>query len=136
MKALCWLASTVLFTPLALGGCGGSSTDKKVDATDARVSDNSAGQQGEEGESDEGEIQAELAKLNPQDRKMAEEQRFCPVMSDNRLGSMGVPFKVMVKDQPVFLCCKGCRRQAQADPNKTLTKVRDLRAEAARTPAN
>jgi hypothetical protein len=34
----------------------------------------------------------------------------------------------MVKDQPVFLCCKGCRRKALADPDKTLAKVAELKA--------
>jgi hypothetical protein len=33
----------------------------------------------------------------------------------------------MVKDQPVFLCCKGCQKKALADPDKTLAKVKELR---------
>jgi len=41
---------------------------------------------------------------------------------------MGVPVKVMVKDQPVFLCCKGCQKEALADPDKTLARVKELRA--------
>jgi hypothetical protein len=43
---------------------------------------------------------------------------------------MGVPVKVMVKGQPVFLCCKTCRKQALADPDKTLARVDELKAKA------
>lgn len=43
---------------------------------------------------------------------------------------MGTPVKVMVKEQPVFLCCKGCRRKALADPDRTLAKVDELKAKA------
>ena len=50
--------------------------------------------------------------------------------TDNRLGSMGKPVKVMVKGQPVFLCCKGCQAKAQADPDKALRRVEELKAKA------
>ncbi len=60
--------------------------------------------------------------------KVVEAQGFCAVMTDNRLGVMGVPIKLLVKDQPVFVCCKGCRRKALADPNKTLANVEVLKA--------
>src|SRR5438067_918109 len=53
-------------------------------------------------------IPDEVAKLDPEDRKLAEAQRWCAVNTDKPLGSMGKPYKVMVKDQPVFLCCEHC----------------------------
>ena len=84
---------------------------------------------------EEAEIKEELAKLNPEDRKLAEAQKFCVVEEENRLGVMGVPFKVMVKDQSVFLCCKGCRKKALADPEGTLAKVKQLKAKYAAAPA-
>jgi hypothetical protein len=76
----------------------------------------------------EAEIKANLAKLPEKDRKIAEEQKFCPI-TEERLGDpeMGVPIKLMVKDQPVFLCCKGCQKKALADPDKTLAKVKELK---------
>jgi hypothetical protein len=77
----------------------------------------------------EAEIKAALAKLSEKDRKLAEEQKYCPV-SEERLGSMGAPVKIMVKDQPVFLCCKSCEKKALADPDKTLAKVKELKAKA------
>jgi hypothetical protein len=80
-------------------------------------------------EKEEAEIKAALAKLPEKDRKLAEEQKYCPI-SDERLGSMGKPRKILVKDQPVFLCCKGCEKKALADPDKTLAKVKELKAKA------
>ena len=47
---------------------------------------------------------------------------------------VGTPVKVMVKDQPVFLCCKSCRKKALADPDKTLAKVKQLKEKAAGSP--
>jgi Cu(I)/Ag(I) efflux system membrane fusion protein len=72
---------------------------------------------------DEANIRAGLAQLSPEDRVRAEAQRFCPILEDNRLGLMGPPVKVTVKGRPVFLCCKGCREKALADPDKTLEKA-------------
>jgi hypothetical protein len=76
---------------------------------------------------EEKEIAAELAKLKPEDRKLAEAQKFCAV-SEERLGSMGVPMKIKVKDEDVFICCKGCLKDAQAEPDKTLAKLKELKA--------
>jgi hypothetical protein len=78
----------------------------------------------------EAEIRENLAKLPPEDRKLAEEQKYCVIEDDNRLGEMGVPIKLMVKGQPVFICCKGCRKAAEGDPDKTLAKVKELKAKA------
>jgi hypothetical protein len=77
---------------------------------------------------DEDKIKANLDKLDPDDRKLAEEQKYCALENENRLGVMGVPVKVVLKSEPVFLCCKGCRKEVEADPDKTLAKVKELRA--------
>jgi len=77
---------------------------------------------------DEGDkINAVLAKLDPEDRRLVEAQGYCPILTDNRLGSMGMPVKVMVKGQPVFLCCKGCVNKALAGGQATLDKVAELK---------
>lgn len=68
-----------------------------------------------------------LAKLSPADRKLAESQKHCAVQNNNELGSMGVPAKIMVNGQPVFLCCRGCEKTAQSNPERTLAKVAELR---------
>ena len=76
------------------------------------------------------DVAAERAKLSPEDRALAEAQEWCVVSSDERLGSMGPPLKLDIKGQPVFVCCKGCKRKAEADPDRTLAKVRELKAKA------
>jgi hypothetical protein len=82
----------------------------------------------------EDKIKANLAKLSPEERKIAEAQRWCAIEEENRLGAMGKPIKVMVKDEVVFVCCKGCVKAAQKDPDKTLEKVKELKAKAAQSP--
>lgn len=75
----------------------------------------------------EKQIEAALAQLSQEDRALALAQRHCAV-TEERLGEMGPPLKITVKDQPVFLCCKGCKKKAEADPDKTLAKVEELKA--------
>ena len=36
---------------------------------------------------------------------------------------MGKPYKVLIKGQPVFLCCDGCEEKAKRDPAKTIEKA-------------
>jgi membrane fusion protein, copper/silver efflux system len=73
-------------------------------------------------------MRGELAKLSVEDRRAAELQQFCPILTANRLGSMGVPAKVLIDGQPVFLCCAGCEDQAKQNAERTLAKVRELKA--------
>lgn len=75
----------------------------------------------------EAQIKAALDKLDPDDRKLAQEQIYCAVRTKSRLGSMGEPIKVMVKDQPVFLCCKSCVKTAEKDPEQTLATAKKLK---------
>ncbi len=75
----------------------------------------------------EAKIKASLDKLDPTDRQLAEEQRYCAVETEKRLGSMDKPIKIMIEDQPVFLCCKGCEKRALKDPEKTLATVKKLK---------
>src|SRR5262245_29646297 len=65
-------------------------------------------------------VVAGLRELPPGDRALAERQRFCPIIDGTRLGSMGKPVKVMLDGRPVFVCCKACVKEAEADPAKTL----------------
>jgi membrane fusion protein, copper/silver efflux system len=75
----------------------------------------------------EAKVKANLAKLSPEDRKLAEAQGYCPNVDDNRLGAMGPPLKVLVKGQPVFICCKACLEAIQQNPDQTLAKVEQLK---------
>jgi uncharacterized protein (TIGR03000 family) len=73
-------------------------------------------------------VAANLAKLDTEERKVAEEQRFCAVQEGIRLGAMGVPTKIVVKGQTVFLCCQGCEEKAKVAPDQTLDRVKKLKA--------
>lgn len=68
------------------------------------------------------EIRDKLGRLIEEDRKLAETQKVCPVTGE-RLGSMGVPSKLMLQGKPVFVCCKTCVKKAQADPAGVLKKL-------------
>ena len=74
---------------------------------------------------------AGLRELPPADRILAEKQTFCPVLEGSRLGSMGKPIKLMLNGQPVFVCCKSCVKQAEAEPAKLLQRVEEMRTKRA-----
>lgn len=78
-------------------------------------------------DSDEAEIKENLAKLSPEDRALAEKQQYCVEQTDSLLGSMGVPAKLMIKGEPVFICCKHCEKHALKNPDKTLARAKELR---------
>lgn len=77
---------------------------------------------------DEARVKAAMAKLTPEDRKLAQAQVFCAIDQDSPLGTMGPIIKVMCKDRPVFLCCKGCEAEAKTHPEQTLAKLDKLMA--------
>jgi hypothetical protein len=110
-----WLAA------IFLTGCTGRGDVPKVETAN--------------GPSNRNELAVERAKLDPTDRAQVEAQEWCAVSTDERLGSMGPPFKLDIKGQSVFLCCKGCKRKAEADPDKTLAAVADLKVKKAAGPA-
>jgi Cu(I)/Ag(I) efflux system membrane fusion protein len=79
-------------------------------------------------------IGEELARLSPADRALAEQQRFCVVSQESRLGSMGKPVKIKVGNETVFLCCEGCEDSAKENPAATLARLKELRAQSKGTP--
>jgi hypothetical protein len=114
---------------LFLGGCS--------DGTDHQPMqpqvDNRAADQLKASPEEEAKIATALGRLAPEDRALAEAQQYCAVEPENRLGLMGTPIKVLVNDQPVFLCCKSCKPTALAEPDKTVAKVQQLKAKAPET---
>ncbi|MFO0936361.1 MAG: hypothetical protein U0798_07615 [Gemmataceae bacterium] len=66
---------------------------------------------------------AEQAKLSPVDRALVEAQEWCVISTDERLGSMGAPIKLYIKGQTVFVCCSGCQKKAESNPDKTLATL-------------
>lgn len=122
MNLLRW-AGLIVFVSLSVG-CGVSTTPSMP--TKSTTPNGTAATT--EKEDEEATIRKALAKLSPEDRKLAEEQRFCAVSDESRLGSMGTPIKLTLKDKPVFLCCAGCKKAAERDPDKTLERVEALRS--------
>jgi hypothetical protein len=72
-----------------------------------------------------------MAKLSPEDRRLAEAQLYCAIDQDSLLGSMGPILKVVINDQSVFLCCRGCVAEARAHPDQTMAGLLRLRAKLA-----
>jgi hypothetical protein len=72
-------------------------------------------------------IQANLASLTPDDRRLVEAQRIC--LADGcgaRLGEGGPPRRVVLQNQPIFFCCEGCERWARTHPSAALAKLHRL----------
>lgn len=72
----------------------------------------------------------QIKKLPNEEQTIALAQKVCPVGEGadepgqpNHLGSMGMPVKVEAKGQTVFLCCKGCVAEFEAEPDKFLAKL-------------
>jgi hypothetical protein len=76
------------------------------------------------------DVATERAKLSAEDRGLVEAQEWCAISTDERLGSMGPPIKLTIKGEPVFICCKGCQKKAEGNPDKTLAKVEELKSKA------
>jgi len=78
-----------------------------------------------------------LSALPVEDQKSAKAQRFCPIMTYDRLGMMGTPVKVSIDGKPVFLCCRACKDEAVkrgAKTVKTVAKLRDATKTLAELP--
>lgn len=127
------LRLTVLLTALilpillvALSGCGSSTQHSEMqpmhngNAADG-MTDDDHGHAGHE--ENQEKIEANLAKLSAEEQESARAQKVCPV-ADGPLGSMGVPLKVEVKDQIVWVCCKACIDEVKEHPDKYLAKLK------------
>lgn len=49
-------------------------------------------------------------------------QKTCPVTGE-ALGSMGPPIPVSMKGQTIYVCCEGCVKAVQGDPDQYIAKV-------------
>jgi hypothetical protein len=133
MKASRLLPLAAVALPLFCAGCLVSTYSSSAPGTKGGVSaapGGGASEKADEKAKEEAEIKDNLAELSPEDRKLAEAQKYC-VMSNERLGTMGPPVKILVKDQPVFLCCGACKKDALKNPDETLAKVTKAKEKAA-----
>lgn len=88
---------------------------KKLEQSDKDVTDSTAtGFTAEE--------LASLDELPAGDRDLAKQQKICPVTNMN-LGSMGMPYKLVVEGRTLFLCCEGCEGEVKADPAAAIRKI-------------
>ena len=66
-----------------------------------------------------------VSKATEADAAAIAKQKLCPVM-DEPLGGMGPPLKVTGLGRDVFLCCKGCIKFLEKEPQKYLAKLPPL----------
>ena len=112
MQSNGWICSSLFVVAFSFGFCG-CGTSSNGPAPEAGY---------EHGEHDhDSEVAEQLAKLSPGDRVLAEMQKTCPVTGEP-LGSMGMPLRVAVGDRKVFVCCKGCVKPLETNPEKYLDK--------------
>ena len=71
------------------------------------------------------DVAANMKKLDAaviEKQKAAYTAKKCPV-SGEELGSMGDPLNVVIANQMVSLCCKGCEKKLRAEPAKYVAMV-------------
>ena len=119
-----WACALAAATMVGFSGCNTSAPpDGATGSADQGAADQADhSQHNHATDSGDSKIAEALAALAPADRAAAEKQKVCPV-SDDALGSMGTPKKVLVKGREVFICCDGCRQALEDDPDKYLAKL-------------
>jgi len=65
------------------------------------------------------EVRPGVYKTVAADQPFIEAQKNCPVM-DEPLGGMGAPLKVHANGKAIYICCAGCAKKVQAEPDKYL----------------
>jgi hypothetical protein len=68
-------------------------------------------------------LEVVVAPLDDSDKPLIAQQKVCPV-TGAALDSMGGPIKVLVGQQPLYLCCEGCLGKVKKDPEKYLQKAK------------
>jgi hypothetical protein len=118
---------TSAFLLVAAGLMASGCNDNKTTSTGTLSSSSEVATNTSGPASDADDVKANLAKLSPEDRALAEKQKYCVEQTDELLGSMGKPIKLTIKGEAVFVCCKSCEKNALKDPDKTLAKAKELR---------
>lgn len=106
-------------------GCGGGSTSP---SPQAKTVEPTAPVEAATASAVTDEVATERGKLSTEDRALVDAQEWCVISHDERLGSMGAPLKLDINGQAVFVCCKGCKKSAESNPDKTLAKLEELKA--------
>lgn len=67
---------------------------------------------------------ANIKKLPAAEQPLALKQLVCPV-SDEHLGAMDTPVKITAGGKTFFVCCKGCKKDVDADLKAVLAKLKN-----------
>lgn len=113
--------SALLFV-IAVVGCSQSSDSGVPAASNSATSSEDHASHSDHDHGSMADMDKGLAELTEADRALAMKQHVCPV-SGEMLGTMGKPIKVTVKDHDVWICCDGCTKQIQDDPDRYLAKL-------------
>jgi len=125
MKFIHFFSLLALACTLLLAGCNNPAQPTPRAQDKGKPTDQQASKgDPKSGDPEDAKIKANLAKLGDEER-FAAAQGFCAVHTDHRLGTMGVPYKVKIKDDEVYLCCKDCEKDALKDPTKTLANAQE-----------
>ena len=68
------------------------------------------------------EVRPGVFKASEVDLPFIAAQKLCPVM-DEPLDGMGGPYRVVVEGRAVYICCPGCAKKLQANPQAYLQKL-------------
>lgn len=132
--ALSILGVAIALVSISIAGCGTPANKNAHDSrspseTGMETDKDHAGHSGAHVPANDGKqsemekARAELAKLPPEDSASAERQHVCPV-SGEMLGTMGVPEKIDVNGQQVWICCDDCKDKLLASPDEYLAKLK------------
>lgn len=69
---------------------------------------------------------AEIKQLPDSEQALAIEQIICPV-TEYKLGSMGIPLKVEVDGEVIFVCCAGCKEDVVSEPAIHIAKIEEYK---------
>jgi hypothetical protein len=68
------------------------------------------------------EVRTGVFRVSKADQPFIGKQKQCPVMEEP-LDAMGGPYRVEVEDRAIYICCPGCAKRIQADPQKYLAAL-------------
>ncbi len=110
-------------------GCQPTQT-VSVPPADSASADNTTTEQtsAQQSESEDAIIAKAISELPAAEQAEASKQKYCAVQTKQLLGTMGMPYKVMLDGQSVYLCCAGCKGKATRNPKETLAHAAELKA--------
>ena len=122
-----WLIGVaVMFCAAALVGCGSDTPSKPSAGRPPGISSPQV--------AEESNDHSHGPALSAEDQALADAQKVCPVTGEEFGGDMGPPVKLIVQGEPIFICGKGCEKKINADPDKYLAKVAELKRGKSDTP--